>query len=71
MKYKKYITANFVVSVAIYLIVSFIYWDILWIAKIEWNNERRAALLISLAAKELMFSFVVGVIRITNHKFLK
>jgi len=71
MKYKKYITASFLVSVAIYLIVSFIYWDILWIAKIEWNNERRGLVVLITSAKELMFSFVVGVIRITNHKFLK
>lgn len=71
MRNTKYIKASFLVSVAIYLVISFIVWDILWIAKIQWNNERRGLVVFFTAIKELTFYFIASIIRITNNKFLR
>ena len=71
MKHLKYIKASFLVSVAIYLIVSFILWDILWIFRIEWNTQRRGIVVLIAASKELMFNFIVGTVRITKPNYLK
>lgn len=66
MKNIKYLKASFLVSVAIYLIGSFIMWDILWIYRIEWNIQSRIMVVVGLALKELIFYLVVSTHRIVH-----
>ena len=60
---KKHIAISILSSIAIYLIASFIWWDITWISDIsDWTSRKRGAAVFLYVCKEVLAHMITSAV---------